>query len=155
MPPDRRPGQATLAFGEFEQLVLLAILQCGGDAYGVPVWREIASRTGREVSLAAVYKTLVRLESKGIVVSAVGAPTAERGGRSKRVYRVTGAGLRLLRVSLASLARMTEGLQEVLPLNPPELSIHQLADPMKTGTSLDRSSGWHALHKWSVGLKPQ
>jgi PadR family transcriptional regulator, regulatory protein PadR len=100
--------------GEFEQLVLLAVLHCGGDAYGVPVWREIESRTGREVSLPAVYKTLVRLESKGCVASGVGAPTAERGGRSKRVYRVTGAGLRLLRASLVSLARMTEGLTEVL-----------------------------------------
>jgi DNA-binding PadR family transcriptional regulator len=104
----------TGALGEFEQLVLLAVLHCGGDAYGVPVWREIESRTGREVSLAAVYKTLVRLESKGCVASGVVAPTPERGGRSKRVYRVTGAGLRLLRGSLASLARMADGLTEVL-----------------------------------------
>jgi DNA-binding PadR family transcriptional regulator len=100
--------------GEFEQLVLLAVLHCGPDAYGVPVWREIGARTGREVSLAAVYKTLVRLESKGWVASGVGAPTPERGGRGKRLYRVSGAGLRLLRASLASLARMTEGLHEVL-----------------------------------------
>ena len=104
----------TLALGEFEQLVLLAVLQCGGDAYGVPVWREIEARTAREVSLAAVYKTLIRLESKGCVASGVGAPTPERGGRSKRVYRVTGLGLRLLRASLDSIARMTEGLQGVL-----------------------------------------
>lgn len=102
------------ALGEFEQLVLLAVLHSGADAYGVPVWREIAARTGREVSLAAVYKTLARLEAKGVVASGLGAPTAERGGRGKRLYRVTGAGLRLLRASLASLAKMTEGLHEVL-----------------------------------------
>ena len=104
----------TQVLGEFEQLVLLAVLQSGTDAYGVPVWREIEARTAREVSLAAVYKTLVRLESKGCVASGVGAPTQARGGRSKRVYRVTGLGLRLLRASLDSIARMTEGLQGVL-----------------------------------------
>lgn len=111
LPPAR---QASLALGEFEQLVLLAVLQSGAEAYGVPVWREIGARTGREVSLAAVYKTLVRLESKGYVESGLGAPTAERGGRGKRLYRLTGPGLRLLRASLASLARMAEGLQGVL-----------------------------------------
>jgi PadR family transcriptional regulator, regulatory protein PadR len=146
---------STSVLGEFEQLVLLAVLQCGAEAYGVPVWREIEARTGREVSLAAVYKTLLRLESKGCVASGLGAPTAQRGGRGKRVYRMTGAGLRLLRVSLASLARMTEGLQEVLPLNSLELSIHQPAGPKETGANFDRSSGWHALSKWTVGLKPR
>jgi DNA-binding PadR family transcriptional regulator len=100
--------------GEFEQLVLLGVLQCGTEAYGVPVWRELEGRTGRGVSIGAVYKTLDRLESKGYVASAIGEPTGERGGRSTRVYRVTGAGLRLLRRSLASLARMSEGLHEVL-----------------------------------------
>ena len=67
--------------GEFEQLVLLGVLQCGPDAYGVPVWRELEARGGREVSLGAVYKTLDRLEAKGCVTSSVGEPTAERGGR--------------------------------------------------------------------------
>jgi len=100
--------------GEFEQLVLLGVLQCGGDAYGVPIWRELESRTGRDVSLGAVYKTLDRLEGKGYVASALGEPTAERGGRSKRHFRVTAVGLRLLRRSLASLTRMTDGLHELL-----------------------------------------
>ena len=75
--------------GEFEQIVLLAVLHTGDDAYGVPVWREIEARTGRVVSLPAVYKTLDRLEAKGLVRSGVGEPTAERGGRAKRVYTVT------------------------------------------------------------------
>ena len=100
--------------GEFEQLVLLGVLQSGPDAYGVPVWRELAARGGREVSLGAVYKTLDRLEAKGYVASSVGEPTAERGGRSKRVYRVTASGLRVLRRSLAAISRMSEGLDGLL-----------------------------------------
>jgi DNA-binding PadR family transcriptional regulator len=100
--------------GEFEQLVLLGVMQCGADAYGVPVWRELEDRAQRPVSLGAVYKTLERLESKGLVSSTLGEPTAERGGRSKRVYRVTAPGVRLLRRSLATLARMTDGLDEIL-----------------------------------------
>lgn len=106
-------GQGSI-LGEFEQLVLLGVLQCGATAYGVPVWKELEERTGRGVSLGAVYKTLDRLESKGYVASTVGEPTAERGGRSRRVYRLTAAGLRLLQRSLSSLARMSEGLHEVL-----------------------------------------
>ena len=100
--------------GEFEQLVMLGVLQCGTDAYGVPVWRELEERAGRTVSLGAVYKTLERLESKGLMASARGEPTAERGGRSKRVYRLTAPGVRLLRRSLTSLARMTDGLDSIL-----------------------------------------
>jgi PadR family transcriptional regulator PadR len=104
----------TPTLGEFEQLVLLGVLHGGDDAYGVPVWREIQDRTGRTASLAAVYKTLDRLEAKGIVRSHLGAPTAERGGRAKRVYRVTPSGLRTLRASIQGLRRMTAGLDEVL-----------------------------------------
>jgi PadR family transcriptional regulator, regulatory protein PadR len=104
----------SLVIGEFEQLVLLGVLQRGADAYGVPVWRELEARTGRGVSLGAVYKTLERLEAKGYVSSMVGEPTAERGGRSKRLYRVTASGLRVVRQSLASLARMSDGLHELL-----------------------------------------
>ncbi|MGD9905507.1 MAG: PadR family transcriptional regulator [Vicinamibacterales bacterium] len=100
--------------GEFEQLVLLGVLHGGDDAYGVPVWREIGTRTGREVSLAAVYKTLDRLDGKGLVRSRVGPPTAERGGRAKRLYRLTPAGLHALRTSLAGVRLMTAGLDQVL-----------------------------------------
>ena len=100
--------------GEFEQLVMLGVLHCGADAYGVPVWREIEARTSRSVSIAAVYKTLDRLEGKSLVRSQLGEPTAERGGRGKRVYQVTSPGLRVLRASLGALARMTDGLERVL-----------------------------------------
>lgn len=99
------------ALGDFEQLVLLGVLQSGPDSYGVPIWRELESRTGRRVSLGAVYKTLDRLESKGLLRSVRGEPSAERGGRSTRVYRVTASGLRLLNSTLAALARMTDGLE--------------------------------------------
>jgi len=100
--------------GEFEQVILLGVLHAGDQAYGVPVWREVVVRTGREVSLPAVYKTLDRLEAKGLTRSQVGMPTPARGGRAKRVYVVTAAGLRVLRASLGALARMTDGLHEVL-----------------------------------------
>jgi PadR family transcriptional regulator PadR len=99
------------ALGDFEQLVLLGVLQSSPDSYGVPIWRELEIRTGRRLSLGAVYKTLDRLESKGLLRSARGQPSAERGGRSKRVYQVTASGLRLLNSTLAALARMTEGLE--------------------------------------------
>ncbi|MCA1583664.1 MAG: helix-turn-helix transcriptional regulator [Acidobacteria bacterium] len=69
--------------GEFEQLVMLGVLQSGADAYGVPVWREIEARAARSVSIGAVYKTLDRLESKGFVRSHTGQPTAERGAHGK------------------------------------------------------------------------
>ena len=100
--------------GEFEQLVLLGVLHGGDDAYGVPVWRAIQQRTGREPSLAAVYKTLDRLEGKGLVRSHVGDPTPSRGGRSKRLYRATPAGVRALRSAVRALTRMADGLDEVL-----------------------------------------
>lgn len=100
--------------GEFESLVVLGVLQAGDDAYGVPVWRAIQERTGREASLAAVYKTLDRLEGKGLVRSRIGDPTAERGGRAKRLYAVTPGGLDAVRASVQALTQMTAGLGEVL-----------------------------------------
>ena len=99
------------ALGDFEQLVLLGVLQSSPDSYGVPIWRELESRTGRRVSLAAVYKTLDRLETKGLLRSMHGQPSAERGGRRKRVYQMTASGLRVLNATLAALARMTDGLE--------------------------------------------
>ena len=96
--------------GEFEQLVLLALVRLGDEAYGVTVHQEIEERTGRSVALGAVYKTLARLEAKGLVGAYVGEPTAERGGRRKRHYRVQLSGRRALARSVAALRQMTLGL---------------------------------------------
>ncbi len=98
------------AIGEFEQLVLLALVRQGADAYGVSVCRDLVDRTGRDVSLAAVYKTLERLQDKGYVASRIGEPTAERGGRRKKHYRMLAPGQRALKSSLAAIRRMTAGL---------------------------------------------
>ena len=82
--------------GEFEQMVLLAILHVEGEAYGVPIVEEIERRTGRTVSRAAVYVTLRRLEKRGLITSWMSEPTGERGGKARRCVRVQPAGLELL-----------------------------------------------------------
>jgi DNA-binding PadR family transcriptional regulator len=92
--------------GRFEELILLALVRLRENAYGVPIRREIAERTGRDVSFGAVYTTLERLERKGYVSSRVGEPTPERGGRAKRYFRIEAPGVRALtetREAVASL----------------------------------------------------
>ena len=96
--------------GEFEQIVLLAILRLGDEAYGVPIRQEIERRTGRALTVGALYRTLDRLEDKGLVSSAFSDPRPERGGRSKRYFEVRAPGLRSLRASREALAAMWEGL---------------------------------------------
>ena len=96
--------------GEFEQLVLLALVRLADEGYGVSIHAEIARRTRRQVSLAAVYKTLDRLEQKGLAASWLGDATRERGGRRKKHFRIQPAGRRALKQSLASIRSMTEGL---------------------------------------------
>jgi PadR family transcriptional regulator PadR len=98
------------SLGEFEQLVLLALVRLSSDGYGVSIHAEIAGRTRRDVSLAAVYKTLDRLEQKGFATFWLGAATPERGGRRKKHFRIQPAGRRALKQSLASIRSMTEGL---------------------------------------------
>src|SRR5437867_2652368 len=97
--------------GEFEQIVLLAVLRLGDDAYGVPIRLEIETRTGRSITVGALYRTLDRLEAKGYVASSFSDPTPQRGGRSKRYFKVRAPGLRTLRASRESLAAMWEGLE--------------------------------------------
>lgn len=96
--------------GEFEQVVLLAILQLGDGVYGVPIAEEIERRTGRRVTPAAVYVTLRRLEQKGLLSSTMSEPTAERGGKARRCVRVTPSGLASLRASRHVLDSMWQGL---------------------------------------------
>ena len=96
--------------GEFEQIVLLALLRLGKNAYGVPIRHEIEHRTKRDVSVGALYSTLDRLEEKGYVASWFAEPTAERGGRSKRFFRVEPLGLKAVKRSQKALSTMLEGL---------------------------------------------
>jgi PadR family transcriptional regulator PadR len=97
--------------GEFEQLVLLAILHSGKNAYGMRIRREIEDRTERRTALGAVYTTLDRLEKKGYVSSWTGSPTPERGGRSKRFFKVQALGKAALRNSALIRAAMASGLR--------------------------------------------
>ncbi len=99
--------------GEFEHIVVLALLRLEDRAYGVTVRQEIEFRTKREVSIGAVYATLDRLEKKGYVRSHRGDPTPERGGRSKRFFRVTAQGLAAVNRAQRALHSMTEGLDVV------------------------------------------
>ncbi|HTS60991.1 MAG TPA: PadR family transcriptional regulator [Candidatus Acidoferrales bacterium] len=99
--------------GEFELLVMLTILRLGEDAYGVPISREIEQQTGRTVTFGTVYATLERLQKKGFVRSSLGEATPERGGRAKRFFRVTSAGLRTVRETKRNLIRLWRGLPEL------------------------------------------
>src|ERR1700757_3567459 len=96
--------------GEFEHIVILALLRLEDRAYGVTVRQEIELRTRREVSIGAVYATLERLESKGYVRSHRGEPTPERGGRSKRFFRVTADGVGAVSRTPRALENNTEAL---------------------------------------------
>ena len=96
--------------GDFEMLVLLAILRVEGEAYGSPILNALQERAGRTVSRGALYVTLDRLESKGYVSSRTGDPAPSRGGRPRRYYTVKPTGLALLRQSLDALRQMSEGL---------------------------------------------
>ncbi len=96
--------------GEFEQIILLAVLRLQETAYGMEVRREIEARTGRENSIGAVYATLDRLEHKGLVRSRE-VPAPDAGGRPRRLYRVTASGLRALERSQQAVSSMLEGLR--------------------------------------------
>ncbi len=117
----RPAADATAPLGEFELMVLLAVLHLSsGDAtrseaaYGSTIVAEITTRTGRNVSRGAVYVTLDRLEVKRLLTSRAGDAPPERGGRPRRIYRVTPTGLRATRHSLSAFARMQAGLEPVI-----------------------------------------
>jgi PadR family transcriptional regulator PadR len=97
--------------GGFQQLVMLAILRLGDEAYGARMQRELDETAGRSVSISTVYVTMERLERKGLVESWLADPTPVRGGKSKRYYRLTKSGLRALRESREELDRMWQGVE--------------------------------------------
>lgn len=97
--------------GNFELMVMLALIRVGDDAYGVPIATEIEAITRREVGVASVYAALGRLEGKGLVRSEVGEPTAQRGGRAKRYFRVTGKGMRVVRETQRAFMDLWKGIK--------------------------------------------
>lgn len=92
--------------GEFEEIVLLMVAALNGNAYGVKITHEIREQTGRSVRINQVHASLHRLEDKGMIVSKLGEPTAERGGRRKRMFTVTAYGELTLREIQAVRARL-------------------------------------------------
>lgn len=97
--------------GEFEELVLLAVVRCGHDAYGMEVRREIAARTGREVSIGAVYATMERLAAKSLVRAVSRTRDADQDGRPRKFYEITRSGDEALAVAESIRLRMRQGLR--------------------------------------------
>ena len=98
------------AIGSFELMVLLAVLRSGEDAYGVTIAAAMEESSGHHVLVGSVYAALDRLERRGLLVSRLGQPTAERGGRAKRFFRLTAKGLRDVRQLRGTLLRLWRGL---------------------------------------------
>jgi DNA-binding PadR family transcriptional regulator len=99
-----------LNLGEFEQLILLAVLRLGDGAYGVTIRAELAERGGRNVAPGALYTALERLEAKRVITSRMGDPTPQRGGRAKRYVTVTPVGKEALARAVQAYERLLEGL---------------------------------------------
>jgi DNA-binding PadR family transcriptional regulator len=104
--------------GDFEQLVLFGVLRLESDeaSYGAAIRQEIHERSGRDVSINAVYTTLDRLESKGFLKSWIGAPTPQRGGRRRKYYGLRPSGLAALRQAYHALTAMADGLHSRLEM---------------------------------------
>jgi len=100
------------ALGDFEQLVLLAVVRLGDDAYGATIRREIEARTGRDLAISAVYVTLGRLEAKGLVRLRVGEPSPTRGGRRRKHVSLLPAGRRAIAHAYRQFMVMVDGLEE-------------------------------------------
>jgi len=98
------------SLGEFEQLVLFALVELEDDAYGASIGREIEGRTGRQVAAGAIYTALERLAARGLVSGEVGGPTPERGGRRRKYYRLEPEGAAQLRHAVDTFRTMSKGL---------------------------------------------
>jgi PadR family transcriptional regulator, regulatory protein PadR len=122
--------------GEFEQLVLLALLRLGNGAFGAAIHREIVTRTGRDLPASAVYVTLDRLVAKRMVCPYVGTPTAQRGGRRRKHYLLDTAGQRALARAYRTFGMMTAGLQDELE------DLTQRMWPGAVARTPPRHTGW-------------
>jgi PadR family transcriptional regulator PadR len=105
-------ANAGAVVGEFEQLVLIALLRLGNGAFGAAIHRELVSRTGRDITPGAVYVTLDRLEAKRMVCSYVGTPSRLRGGRRRKHYLLDTPGQRALLRAYRTFLAMIGGMQQ-------------------------------------------
>ena len=103
--------KSTSPLGDFEQLVLLGVMRLSEGAYGAAIRQEIHARSGRDVSINAVYTTLDRLEGKGLLESWTGEPTAQRGGRRRKFYALRPAGIAALQQAYRAFHAMADGLE--------------------------------------------
>ena len=99
--------------GELEQIVLLAVLRLGDEAYAVPILEQIEAQAGRTLARGALYTALDRLEAKGCLRSRLGDPLPERGGRARRYFTVTPAAVKALKQSRLALQRLWDGLEQL------------------------------------------
>jgi len=97
----------------FELMVMLALIRLGDEAYGVPISREIEEHSGHDVALGSVYAALERLRDRGFVISSVGEPTPERGGRAKKYFKITGKGMKVVQETQQTLTRLWKGLPKL------------------------------------------
>lgn len=100
------------ALGDFEQMVLFSLMRIGDGAYGAVIRRDIENRTGRDLSISAVYVTLDRLQVKGLVRSYIGEPTPQRGGRRRKHVELLPAGREAAAYAYQTFKAMTEGLEQ-------------------------------------------
>jgi PadR family transcriptional regulator, regulatory protein PadR len=132
-----KPVPIGAVLGEFEQLVLLALLRLGNGAFGAAIHREIVTRSGRDLPASAVYVTLDRLEAKKMVCSYIGNPSPQRGGRRRKHYLLDTAGQRALVRAYRTFHAMTAGLQQELD------DLAQRLYPGTTGArATTRRVGW-------------
>ena len=101
------------SIGEFEQLILFAVIRLEADASAVTVRQEIETRTGRAISSGALYTALDRLETRGFLSSRLGEPTPERGGRAKRFFQVTPQGMRAVKETQRALVALWKGVPQL------------------------------------------
>lgn len=99
--------------GEFELMLLLAVIHLSDEAYGVPISRELEKYRGKDVAVGSVYAALERLEAKGLVTSMLGDPTPERGGKAKRFFRITKEGLRQVHETRRVLTRLWQTIPDM------------------------------------------
>jgi len=98
------------SISNFELMVMLALIRLGDEAYGVSISLEIEEHSGYDVALGSVYAALERLHDRGMVTSSLGEPTAERGGRAKRYFKVTGKGMKVVQDTQRTFTRLWQGL---------------------------------------------